>query len=292
LGELHLDAKVERKIKEKGVEIIASPPIVVYRETVQAKSPEVEGKSPNKHNKFYITVEPIPAEVFKAMSEGKIKEAEVKGKNLDIRDKLKEFGMEKEDAKACQIIYNHCMFLDKTKGIQYLNEAMEMIKESFRNVVDSGPLAREPCSAIMVKITDAELHEDAVHRGPAQVIPAVRSAINEAILRANAALLEPKQILRIDSPQEYIGSVTAEVGNRRGEIINVEQEEYSAIITVKLPVAEMFGFEGALKSATAGKGFQSLMDVTFERLPRELQENVVVKIRDRKGLPKEIPKPG
>ena len=61
LGELHLDAKVERKIKEKGVEIVVSPPIVVYRESIFGKSPEIEGKSPNKHNKFYITVEPVPA---------------------------------------------------------------------------------------------------------------------------------------------------------------------------------------------------------------------------------------
>ncbi|OGI11738.1 elongation factor EF-2, partial [Candidatus Micrarchaeota archaeon RBG_16_36_9] len=64
LGELHLDAKVERKIKEKGIEIIASPPIVVYRESIFGKSPEIEGKSPNKHNKFYISVEQMPSEIY------------------------------------------------------------------------------------------------------------------------------------------------------------------------------------------------------------------------------------
>ena len=87
--------------------------------------------------------------------------------------------------------------------------------------------------------------------------------------------------------QDYIGNVTAEVNNRRGEILNVEQEEYSAVVTAKLPVAEMFGFEAVLKSATAGKGFQSLMDVLFEKVPRDLQAEVIRKIRERKGLPKE-----
>lgn len=292
LGELHLDAKVERKIKEKGVEIIASPPIVVYRETVTSTSPEIEGKSPNRHNKFYISVEPVPPEVYKAMIEGEIRDGEIKGKNLDLKNKLLDLGMDKDEAKNVLLIHNHCMLMDMTKGIQYLDEAMELIKQSFMEVIEGGPpiggpLAKEPCSAMIVKITDAELHEDAVHRGPAQVLPAVRNAIHEAMLRANATLLEPKQILRIDTPQDYIGNVSAEVQNRRGEIINVEQEEYSAVITVKLPVAEMFGFEGTLKSATAGKGFQSLIDVVFEKIPRELQIEVIKKIRERKGLPKE-----
>jgi elongation factor 2 len=287
LGELHLDAKVERKIKEKGIELVTSPPIVVYRETALGKSPEVEGKSPNRHNKFYFSVESVPQEIYKAMREGEIRDGEIKGKNLELRDKLMDLGMSKEDAKSVLLIYNHCMLLDVTKGIQYLNEAIEMVKDAFREVCDGGPLAREPSSAIIVKLTDADLHEDAIHRGPAQVMPAVRGAIFEAMMKATPGLLEPKQILRIDTPQDYIGNVTAEVQNRRGEIINIEQEEYSAVITVKLPVAEMFGFEATLKSATAGKGFQSLMDVVFEKVPRDLQQEIVRRVRERKGLPKE-----
>jgi elongation factor 2 len=297
LGELHLDAKVERKIKEKGIEIIASPPIVVYRETIAAKSPVVEGKSPNKHNKFYIFVEPMPAEIFRAMSEGLIRDAEIKGKNVGIITQLQELGMDKETAKGAAIVHNHSIFADVTKGLQYINEAMENIKLGFKEAIDpttgvagGGPLAKEPVAAILVRMTDADLHEDAVHRGPAQVIPAIRWAVHQAMLKAGATLLEPKQILRIDTPTEYIGNVTGEVSNRRGEIQNIEQEDYSSIITVKLPVAEMFGFEAAIKSATAGKGFQSLMDVVFERLPKELLEQTVMKIRERKGMSKEMPR--
>jgi len=287
LGELHLDAKVERKIKEKGVEIIASPPIVVYRETVMSASPVIEGKSPNKHNKFYMSVEPVPPEIYKAMIEGEIKDGEIKGKNADVGKKLQELGMEKDLAKSAQLILNHCIFFDTTKGSQYLHEAIELVKDGFREAMESGPLAKEPCSGIIVKISDVELHEDAVHRGPAQVIPAVRQAIQEAMRAGGASLFEPKQIVRIDAPQDYIGNVTAEVNNRRGEIIDVVQQEQSAIITAKIPVAEMFGFEGMLKSATGGKGFQSMMDVLFEKMPRDLLTQTVAKIRERKGLPKE-----
>jgi len=286
LGELHLDAKVERKIKEKGIEVIASPPIVVYRETALSRSPIIEGKSPNRHNKFYIMVEPVSKEIYQAMRDRLIKDGEVKGKNLEMRNKFKELGMSRDDSKNILLIHNRCMFLDCTKGIQYLNEAIEMIKKAFIDVTEEGPLAKEPCSSIIVRLTDAELHEDAVHRGPAQVMPAIRRAINECMLKSDATLLEPKQIIRIDAPQDYISNVTAEVNNRRGEILNVEQKEYSVVITAKLPIAELFGFEGALKSATGGKGFQSLIDVVFEKIPKELKDRVISQIRERKGLPK------
>ncbi len=288
LGELHLDAKVERKIKEKGVEIIASPPIVVYRETISGASPTIEAKSPNKHNKFYLSVESLPQEIYRAMAEGQIKDGEVKGKHAEAVKKLQELGMDKDLAKCALLVLNRCIFFDTTKGAQYLNEAIELIKDGFREAIEAGPLAKEPCSAIIVKLSDVELHEDAVHRGPAQVIPAVRQSIHECMRESGALMLEPKQILRIDIPQEYIGGVTAEINNRRGEIIDVKQEEQSAVVTAKMPVAEMFGFEGQLKSATGGKGFQSLMDVVFEKMPRELLQTVVAKIRERKGLPKEI----
>ncbi len=290
LGELHLDAKVERKIKEKGIDIVVSPPIVVYRETILGNGPEVEGKSPNKHNKFYISVEAVKPEIYHAMMEGIIKDAEIRGKNLELRDKLLERGMEKDEAKSVILIHNHCMFLDMTKGIQYLNESIEDIKNAFIELTEGGPLAKEPCAGLVVKLHDAELHEDAVHRGPHQVMPAVRYAIVQSMLKAGISFLEPKQIIRIDTPQDYIGNVTGEINNRRGEILNIEQEEYSAVITAKIPVSELFGFEGMLKSATAGKGFQSLIDVVFEKIPNELKDQAALKIRERKGLPKELPK--
>ncbi len=286
LGELHLDAKVERKIKEKGIDIVASPPIVVYRETVSKNSAVVEGKSPNKHNKFYLSVQPVPPEIYKAMLEGQIPDGIIKGgKNSETVKKLKELGMDKDLAESAVLISNHSILFEVTAGAQYLSETMELVKDGFMEAVANGPLAKEPVSGVFVRLSDVDLHEDAIHRGPAQVIPAVRQAIHEAMQGAGATLLEPKQILRIDTPQEHMNNVLSEVNNRRGEIIDVKQEGRSAIMTAKIPVGELFGFEGRLKSATAGKGFQSMMDVIFEKMPREILGQVVTKIRERKGLP-------
>jgi len=291
LGELHIQAKVEKGLKEEGIPIESSQPIVVYRETVKNESDTFEGKSPNKHNKFYFEVEPLDDDIYEAIAEGEIEEGEYKGKSSDLSNDLKDLGMDDDDAEGVELIKEKNIFTDATKGIQYLNDTIELVREAISDLIDEGPLAREPCSKLLIRLVDAKLHEDAIHRGPAQVTPAVRFAINNAILSSNATLLEPKQILRVESPQEHMGNVMTEVQNRRGEVMNVDTEEGTAVLTVKLPVEEMFGFEGELKSATEGKGFYYLKDVLFEYMPDNLRKERIKDIRERKGLGREIPQP-
>jgi len=289
LGELHIDAKVDRPLKEKGINVKTSPPIVIYRETVRTKSPEVEGKSSNKHNRFYLTVEPLDEEVYNALSLRKIREENVKKYIKEITKQLQEAGMAKDEAKKVEEIYEKNILIDATKGIQYLNETMELVIDGFQRVMGAGPLAGEPCNALKIKLTDAKLHEDAIHRGPAQVLPAINDAIKEAIYRAKPTLLEPVQVIRIDVPEELLGAAMNLVQGRRGSILDTKMELGVANITAKLPVAEMFGFEAVLKSGTGGKGFYSLVDVSFERIPEELKLQTILKIRERKGMPKELP---
>jgi elongation factor 2 len=284
LGELHLDAKVERKIKELGIDIEVSPPIVIYNESVKGTSPVIEGKSPNKHNKFYIMVEPLEKEVYEEMVKGNITDQEIKKKDVELQNKLVELGFDRDESKKVKLIYNRCMFLDMTRGVHAILEVMEMVKQSFRETMDEGPLAREPCSAVKVKLVDAKLHEDAIHRGPAQVIPAVKRAIREAMMNANPYIREPKQIIRIDVPTEQLGGATKEINNRRGHILEMKEERGLSIIITKIPVAEMFGFNSALKSSTGGLGFYSLVDVLYEPLPKELEPKVIARIRERKGI--------
>lgn len=292
LGELHLEAKVENKLKELGIDVEMSKPIVVYRETVFEKSPEIEGKSPNKHNKFVIVVEPLEDAVYQGMVDGEIpSDAEIKKKNIQLFKKLEELGMKHDEVKNLLLIHNKSVFIDSTKGIQYLNEVMDMIKDAFSDVMDDGPLSREPCTKVKVKLMDADLHEDPVHRGEGQIRPAVRWSIRQAMLKANATILEPKQIIRIDLPTELMGEAVREVENRRGQILDMKEERGASIITAKLPVSDIFGFDASLKSATSGKGFYSLIETKFERIPKELFESIVKGVRKRKGLPEDVPKP-
>jgi len=159
-----------------------------------------------------------------------------------------------------------------------------MVKESFIEAVNEGPLAREPCAGVKVSIVDAKLHEDAIHRGPAQVIPAVRKAVRSAMVGGKAFILEPKQVIRIDVPTEQVSGATKEVNNRRGQILDMTEERGLTMIRAKIPVNEMFGFNSALKSSTGGLGFYSLIDVMYEPLPKDLEPKIIKQIRERKGL--------
>jgi len=286
LGELHIDAKIERPLKEAEIEVDVSPPIVIYRESVRSTSPEaIEGKSPNKHNRFYLVAEPLDPKIHEAMVRGDVPSTfEFKKKDVEVVEKLINLGLDRDEAKKVKLIHNRNMFVDATRGVHSILEIMEMLKESFVEAMDEGPLAKEPCDSVKIKIVDAKLHEDAIHRGPAQVIPAVRAAVRESMVAAKAFILEPKQVIRIDVPSEQMSGAMKEVQNRRGQILEMSEERGTTTITAKLPVADMFGFNSALKSSTGGKGFYWLIDVVYEPMPRELEPRVISQIKQRKGI--------
>ncbi len=290
LGELHIEAKIERYIKEKGIPIIVSKPIVIYKEGVLKESREFEGKTPNKHNKFYLKVAPMSDEVRNVLTSGEVPEGKIRKQDqLKVTDALADAGYDRDEAKKIVAIQNGNMLINLTRGIVQLNEVIELIIQSFKEVCSEGPLASEPTFGLKVMLMDAKLHEDAIHRGPAQVLPAVKTALKNSMLDGKASLFEPKQILRIDGPQETMGNIVKEVQNRRGQIMNMEEEQGMSIITAKLPVAQMFGFEAGIKSATGGRGFQSLIDIVYEKLPPDLQDKTVLSIRKRKGMKEELP---
>jgi elongation factor 2 len=216
-------------------------------------------------------------------------EIEVKKKRPELIRSLAEAGLPREEARNVILIHNRNLFIDMSRGVQYLNEVIEMVKDAFEQLIDEGPLAKEPCMRVKVKLMDAKLHEDPVHRGPAQIMPATRYAIREGMLRSLPTLLEPKQIVRIDVPVELMGEAIKEVEGRRGQVLDMREERGTSVITAKIPVAEIFGFDAKLKSVTGGRGFYSLIEVLFEKLPAELRERVIKGIRKRKGLPEELP---
>jgi len=284
MGELHLEV-IENRIKvEKGVEVKTSAPIVVYREAITKPSPQIEGKSPNKHNKLFFKVEPLDDGAYDLIKKGEIREGRIKKKDLDMRDKLVDAGWDNKTALKVKDVCKGCMFLDETRGIVYINEIIEMVMDMFEDVINAGPIAKEPCLRMKVSLMDCKLHEDAIHRGPAQIYPAVRDGIRGAIMQANPVIFEPKQILQIDVPAEYMGEISKLISNKRGQLLEMNQEGNLAVIKAKLPVGEMIGWSSDLRSATGGRGNSSLVDQMFEKLPSELQDKIIKQIRERKGL--------
>jgi len=289
MGELHLEVTVYRIVNDYKVEVITSPPIVVYRETVDRKGGPFEGKSPNKHNKFYIVVEPLEEGVIQAIIDGEIPEMDRIKDRKTIIKKLEDAGLSRDEAKKIESIRGPNILLDMTWGVQYLNETMELVKQAFFESVEKGPLANEKLYGVKVKLMDAKLHEDAIHRGPAQTIPAVRNAIKGALLRSKSVIFEPMQNIRIDAPNDVIGGVTREVTTRRGVIEDMPVDGNTASVIGKMPIAESFGFSNDIRAATQGRAIWNTENSGYVHLPAHLFDKVTSEIRERKGLKAEIP---
>jgi elongation factor 2 len=285
MGELHLEI-IENRIKsDKGVDVKTGSPIVVYREAItKENSNPYEGKSPNKHNKFYMTVKPVPEDVAKLIADDTIPDGRVKKKNGPVVDALRSIGWDAKAANNVKGVFGSNLFVDATRGEVHIGEVIEMVLDTFEDVMKAGPLAKEPCNGVMVTLVDIKLHEDAIHRGPAQVYPAVRESIRGAMMGAGPVMYEPLQILRIEAPEKFMGELSRLVTSKRGQLIDMGQEGALAVVKAKLPVGEMFGWSSDLRSSTEGRGNFSLIDQTFEKLPAELQEKIKNQIIQRKGL--------
>lgn len=287
MGELHLEI-IENRIKtEKGLEIKTSPPIVVFRETVLKASREFEGKSPNKHNKLYFKVEPLEPEIAAAIKSGELPEGRVKKKIPEFLEKLRQLGMDAKDATKVKDVFNGNMLTEETRGQVHMGEIIELIMDMFEDVMNAGPLAREPCVGVKVILTDMSLHEDAIHRGPAQVYPAVREGIRTAMADAKAVLFEPVQIMQFDTPTRFMGEISKFLSSKRGQLLEMESGEEFTSIKGKLPVAESFGLSNDIRSGTEGRASFAVVDQSFEKLPEELQMKIVNQIRSRKGIVEE-----
>ena len=285
MGELHLEITEYRIKNEQGVDIVASAPIVVYQESVKGANPsEFEGKSPNKHNKFYFIVSPLEESINVAIRKGEI---DVDSKIKDpkaLAKQLMDLGMSDVEAKGVVGFKNNNVLIDCTKGIQYLHETMELVKQSFEEAMMRGPLANEKVAGLKVCLMDAKLHEDTIHRGPAQIIPAVRDGIYGAMCQAGRILLEPMQKLFISVPPDYMGGAVNLINQRRGTILEMGQEGADSTVTAEVPVADMFGFSSDVRGSTQGRAIWSIENAGFKQLLPDLQKKVVTEIRTRKGL--------
>ena len=292
MGELHLEITVYRLEEEQNIKVNVSEPIVVYRESISSdnKGNAFEGKSPNRHNRFYIEVEPLPLDVIQALREGLLGDGPVRLKDAkETGNKFAEFGMDKDLMRKIYAINGTSVLVNDTKGIQNLHETRELIIEAFNDVCKKGPVADEPLLGVMVRLVDAKLHEDAIHRGPAQTIPAVRNAVKGALIRARSVMFEPIQKIRIDAPNEWIGGITREVTTRRGIIEDMPVEGGVASVIGKMPVAESFGFSNDIRAASQGRAVWNTENAGYEQVPTELFHKVTGEIRNRKGLKEELP---
>jgi elongation factor 2 len=290
MGELHLEIAV-KFLKEYGggLELLTSQPLVVYRETASTEGVVAMAKSPNKHSKFWVQVEPLEQNVVDLMEKGSLFEAMG---NKRITESLRnDAGWSAQEAKNVWALEEHKNILvDLTKGIQYLRESKETVSSGFRWAAKNGPLCDEPIRGVKVKLLDAKLHEDPVHRGPAQLMPAMKRAFWGSFLTAKAVLSEPIYKIGVSVPQQFVGDVTGLITRKRGRIVSSEQKGPITNITGYLPVSETFGLSAEMRGATSGHAFWQTQFDHWEKVPESISMEVIAGIRKRRGLPEEVPK--
>ncbi|KAF7715524.1 Elongation factor 2 [Penicillium ucsense] len=301
-GELHLEICLKDLEEDHaGVPLRISDPVVAYRETVQGKSSMTAlSKSPNKHNRLYMTAEPLAEEVSLAIEAGKISPRDdFKARARIMAD---EYEWDVTDARKIWCFGPDTngpnLLVDQTKAVQYLNEIKDSVVSGFQWASREGPIAEEPMRGIRFNILDVTLHADAIHRGGGQVIPTARRVLYAASLLADPQIQEPIFNVEIQVPEQAMGGIYGVLTRRRGHVYAEEQRPGTPLFTVKayLPVNESFGFSADLRSATGGQAFpQSVFD-HWAVLPggspldpATKPGQIVTEMRKRKGVKEQVP---
>jgi len=301
-GELHLEICLKDLEEDHaGVPLKISPPVVSYRETVSVESSMTAlSKSPNKHNRLYVTAAPLSEEVSKDIESGKI------GPRDDFKARARiladEHGWDVTDARKIWCFGPDTtganLLVDMTKAVQYLNEIKDSVVSGFQWATREGPVAEEPMRSVRFNILDVTLHADAIHRGGGQIIPTARRVLYAATLLASPGLLEPIYLVEIQVPEQAMGGIYGVLTRRRGHVFSEEQRPGTPLFNVKayLPVNESFGFTADLRSNTGGQAFpQSVFD-HWQILPggsvldpSTKPGQIVQEMRKRKGVKVEVP---
>lgn len=288
MGELHLEITAYR-MQEANLKVKTSKPIVNYRETMSHdyRGPAIMGKSPNKHNKLWITIQKLPEEIVEAIKSGKLSEMQSKDDRVKL---LKSFGWDTDDAKNLVAIEGYNVLVSRVKGRQYVDEVMDHIKSGFREAVATSVLAKEPAHGLKVNLEDVTVHDDPAHRGPAQILPMTWRPIWCTFLLSDPKLLEPLLSFECKVPNDFVSSIIASVQKRRGKILDMINEEDRIIVKAEMPVSESFGLAEELRSSTEGRAFWATQFSRWAQVPEQMQADVIKQIRERRGLSPTPPK--
>jgi len=300
-GELHLEICLKDLEEDHAqIPLKTSDPVVSYRETVSETSSEVcLSKSPNKHNRLFMTAKPMPDGMAEDIDKGDISPKD----DFKARARLLVERYEWDATEARKIWAfgpegtGPNVIVDVTKGVQYLNEIKDSVVAGFQWATKESVLCDENLRAVRFDIHDVTLHADAIHRGGGQIIPTARRCLYACVLTAQPRLLEPVYLVEIQCPESVVGGIYGVLNQRRGHVIEENQVVGTPMFVVKayLPVNESFGFTAALRSNTGGQAFPQCVFDHWQILPGDPLDGksrpyqVVMDTRKRKGLKLSLP---
>jgi len=308
-GELHLEICLKdlRDDFMKGAEIIVSEPIVSYSETISTKTGEDNvhptpcvSKSPNKHNRLYVTAQPLDEKFVIAIEKGEVK----LGQDMKAfgRQLAEDFGWDVGEARkvwtfGCPPDGVPNLVVDTTKGIQFLNEIKDHVVGAFMQVTTGGVLCDEVMRGIRFNVEDVKLHADSIHRGAGQIMPCAKSVFFACQIASGPKMLEPLYLVDIMVPQQAVAGVFSTLNQKRGQVEKIEERPGTPLTQVQafLPVMESFGFTELLRKNTAGQAFPQMKFSHWQHVNGDPMKEgtaayqIMMTIRKRKGLKEEPP---
>jgi len=239
MGELHLEILVDRLKREHKVNANVGKPVVAYRETITREAPG-EGK-------------------FIRQTGGKGQYGHVK---LRVEPIERGQGFE---------------FVDETRGDELPREFVGAIRAGIEEAMERGCLADFPMVDVRATLVGGSSHE--VDSSELSFKIAASMAFQDACKAAAPVLMEPLMALTVSLPEEYLGNVIGDLNARRGKVGNMGQQSGRQIVDAEVPLAELFGYVGELRSLTQGRGDKSMQFDRYQACPRAVQDKVVQKLR-------------
>ena len=240
MGELHLDILVDRMRREFKVEANVGKPQVAYRETIR----KVVERYDYTHKK-------------QTGGSGQFAKIQIKLEPMEVEgDKVYEF-------------------VNSVTGGRIPREYIPSVDAGIKDAMQVGTLAGYPVVGVKATLVDGAYHD--VDSSEMAFKIAGSMAYKEAARLANPVLLEPLMAVEVRTPEEYMGDVIGDLNSRRGQIQSMEDASGVKVVAALVPLSEMFGYVGDLRSKTSGRAVYSMTFDTYSEVPRAVSDEIVQK---------------
>ena len=237
MGELHLEILVDRMKREFNVEANIGSPQVAYREAIK-KSVEAEGKF--------------------------VKQSGGKGQYGHVWLKVEP----NDQGKGYE-------FIDAIKGGTVPREFIPAVDKGLQETIVAGVLAGYPIEDVKVTLFDGSYHDVDSNENAFKM--AASFAFKDACRKADPVLLEPMMSVEVETPEEYMGDVMGDLSSRRGIVQGMDDNATGKVITVEVPLSEMFGYSTTLRSLSQGRATYSMEFKHYAEAPRNIAEAIMNK---------------
>lgn len=243
MGELHLDILVDRMRREFKVEANVGAPMVAYRETIRKAVPNVE----YTHKK-------------QTGGSGQFAKVLVSFEPL----------AENEEGNTYE-------FVDAVTGGRVPREYIPSVDAGIQAAMENGVLAGFPMVGVKATLEDGAYHD--VDSSEMAFKIAGQMVFREGAKRANPVILEPVMDVEVRTPEEYMGDVIGDLNSRRGQIASMEDATGVKIVRANVPLSEMFGYVGDLRSKTQGRAVYTMQFSKYQEVPKAVADEIIQKTR-------------